>query len=338
MRFEGYMHGINFGGWFSQCDHSEKRYDNFIKEADFERVARWGFDHVRIPVDYELVLNEDLTYREDGFKRIKDCIDWCEKYNLHMILGLHKTMGFSFDAGENENGFFENEHYQQIFYDLWEEFAKRFNRKHVAFELLNEVSRKSYCEVWNRIIRKTIEVIRKHAPETKILVGGYHNNSIEAIKDLDEPYDKNIVYNFHCYSPLVFTHQGAYWIDNMKPDFRLPFENTYGDYIKATRENVFEGFEDHFKKEEEMIDVSYFTDMFKEAVEIAQKYGVPLYCGEFGVIDRADTTESEKWFECITKAFDQFDIGRALWSYKEMDFGLVDAHYDGIRNKIIELV
>jgi len=92
------MHGINFGGWFSQCDHSEKRYDNFIKEADFERVARWGFDHVRIPVDYELVLNEDLTYREDGFKRIKDCIDWCEKYNLHMILDLHKTMGFSFDS------------------------------------------------------------------------------------------------------------------------------------------------------------------------------------------------------------------------------------------------
>ncbi|MBQ1692500.1 MAG: cellulase family glycosylhydrolase, partial [Erysipelotrichaceae bacterium] len=181
-------------------------------------------------------------------------------------------------------------------------------------------------------------LIAPYAPETKILVGGYHNNSIAAIKDLDEPYDKNIVYNFHCYSPLVFTHQGAYWIDNMKPDFRLPFENTYGDYIKATRENVFEGFEDHFKKEEEMIDVSYFTDMFKEAVEIAQKYGVPLYCGEFGVIDRADTTESEKWFECITKAFDQFDIGRALWSYKEMDFGLVDAHYDGIRNKIIELV
>ena len=49
--FKGYKRGINFGGWFSQCDNSEKRYDYFIKKEDFRRVARWGLDHVSIPVD-----------------------------------------------------------------------------------------------------------------------------------------------------------------------------------------------------------------------------------------------------------------------------------------------
>ena len=28
--FNGYMHGINLGGWFSQCDYSKERYDHFI--------------------------------------------------------------------------------------------------------------------------------------------------------------------------------------------------------------------------------------------------------------------------------------------------------------------
>ena len=32
-KFKGYMHGINLGGWLSQCDHTKERYDNFIKFA-----------------------------------------------------------------------------------------------------------------------------------------------------------------------------------------------------------------------------------------------------------------------------------------------------------------
>ena len=44
----GYQRGINSGGWFSQCNHSEMHYDEFISESDFEQVFAWGLDHVRI--------------------------------------------------------------------------------------------------------------------------------------------------------------------------------------------------------------------------------------------------------------------------------------------------
>ena len=205
--FKGYMHGINLGGWFSQCDHSIKRYDYFIQRDDFRRIARWGFDHVRIPVDYELILDEKHHFKEDGFKRLDDCILWCKENGLNMILDLHKTVGFSFDDGENEDGFFVDEKYQQIFYDIWKEFARRYgHHAHLSFELLNEVSDASYCQKWNEIIRKAIETIRSEALEIPIIVGGYHNNSVWAVKDLDVPYDENVVYNFHCYNPLIFTH------------------------------------------------------------------------------------------------------------------------------------
>ena len=60
--FNGYMHGINLGGWFSQCDYSKERYDHFIKEEDLAQIKRWGLDHVRLPVDYNLVEEKDGTY------------------------------------------------------------------------------------------------------------------------------------------------------------------------------------------------------------------------------------------------------------------------------------
>ena len=336
--FKGYKHGVNLGGWFSQCDHSEKRYDYFVRRDDFRRIARWGFDHVRIPVDYELILNDDRSFNESGFSRLQSCVNWCAEDGLNMILDLHKTPGFSFDAGENEDGFFVNAKYQQLFCDIWEEFAKRFGHyEHLSFELLNEVSDPAFSDKWNEISRRAVIAIRKHAPHIHILIGGYYNNSVTAVKDLDVPYDRDIVYNFHCYSPLVFTHQGAYWISGMDRSFRTSFLRPYSDYARMTKEQIGPEFVEKYPDEDEVMSADYFEKLFEEALRIAEERDVPLYCGEYGVIDLADPEETVKWYECIHGVFEKYGIGRALWSYKEMDFGLVDAHYDPVRDRLLEL-
>ena len=68
--------------------------------------------------------------------------------SLNMILDLHRTIGFSFDPAVKENGFFENEQLQELFYRIWEAFAERYGEYDdcVAFELLNEVTDQAYCE------------------------------------------------------------------------------------------------------------------------------------------------------------------------------------------------
>jgi len=66
-KLEGYMHGVNLGGWLSQCDHTKERYDNFIKEEDIEVIKNWGLDHIRVPIDYDLVEDNEGNYKEDGF-------------------------------------------------------------------------------------------------------------------------------------------------------------------------------------------------------------------------------------------------------------------------------
>ena len=58
-KLEGFQHGINLGGWLSQCVHTPEHYDSFIGEEDIRRIASWGLDHVRVPVDYELIETQE---------------------------------------------------------------------------------------------------------------------------------------------------------------------------------------------------------------------------------------------------------------------------------------
>ena len=111
--FLGYKKGINLGGWLSQCVNSKKHYDTFIKENDIKEIKSWGVDHIRVPISYELVEDEDGVYIEDGFKYIDKTIKWCNKYELNLIIDLHKTAGYSFDEIESSVTFFENENLQK---------------------------------------------------------------------------------------------------------------------------------------------------------------------------------------------------------------------------------
>lgn len=312
---KGFGKGVNLGGWLSQCSYDRNHMDTFITEADFAQIAAWGFDHVRIPFDYNILEDENGGVCEEGYARLERAVQSAKKNGLNVLLDLHKTAGFSFDFySENESGFFESAEYQERFYQLWERIAARFGNdpEHIAFELLNEVTDPAVIGIWNRIIRECIGRIRKFAPETKILVGSYWNNSAEAVKDLDAPYDANTVYNFHCYEPLAFTHQGAVWTDKLNPDDRFTFAECD-------------------------ITPDYFEKLFSAAIEKAQSHGAELYCGEYGVIDIVPPEDTVQWFRTIHSVLDKYGIGRSIWSYKGMNFGLTDARLDGVRAELLAL-
>ena len=324
-KFEGYNRGVNLGGWLSQCDHTKERYDTFIKEEDFAEIARRKFDHVRIPVDFELILAEHDAFvlKESGFAYIDFAIEMCKKYHLNMILDLHRTPGYSFDPFHGEKGFFDSEEYQNIFYAIWDEFAKRYGKETdiLTFELLNEVTAKEYCDTWNRVSYECIKRIRSVAPDMRIIVGGYYNNSLEAVRDLAMPYDDKIIYTFHCYEPLIFTHQGAYWIATMDTSFRTHFDMTYAEYERLSAKYLNQAYASFTPFDQSKTpDEDYFEYLLADAIKVAEERNVPLYCGEYGVIELADKEDAAKWFKLFHEVMDKHQIGRAVWSYKEMDF------------------
>lgn len=312
MKEHGFYKGINLGGWFSQCDYSDAHLDSFITEDDFKVLRSWGIDHVRIPVDYNLFQNPDGSQIEQGFARLDHAMTLARQYGLHVILDLHKTAGFSFDFGEQESGFFENAGAQERFYQLWEAFAARYGAhpEEIAFELLNEVTDRAFMPAWNRIVRECIGRIRVYAPDTLILVGGYDNNAAWAVPALDDPFDSKIVYNFHCYEPLKFTHQGATWTPAIRPEERQPFA-------------------------ESETSPEYFAKLLASAIEKASSLGVPLYCGEYGVIDRVSPEDTLRWYQCIHGVLERLGISRAAWTYKALDFGLSDERLDPVRSQIL---
>ena len=69
-RFEGFMKGVNLGGWLSQCDYSEERCRSFIRPEDFTRIRSWGADHVRVPVDYDLLEPEAALEQGSQFAEL----------------------------------------------------------------------------------------------------------------------------------------------------------------------------------------------------------------------------------------------------------------------------
>lgn len=325
-KFNGYQKGVNLGGWLSQCCHTKEHYDSFIAEADFKELSTWGLDHVRVPVDYDLLETQDGKPLEAGISYIQKAVDWCEKYRLNMILDLHKTAGYSFDDGEAEFGFFENASLQERFYQLWERLAQAFGKypKRVAFELLNEVTNREYLSTWKEVSRRCVKRIRAIAPDTPILLGGYWNNSVLSIPDLPLPFDDKIVYNFHCYEPLIFTHQGAGWVKNMPADYRLSYPETAQFYQNETLRLNIQGSDVPLQTTPDAQCAEYFKQFFADAIHTAEARNVALYCGEYGVINMVSDESKLAWYKAIHAVFDEMKIGRAAWSYKQMDFGLLD--------------
>lgn len=292
----------------SQCDYSTERLDCFITEKDFEIIASWGIDHVRLPVDYDVA-----ELMDDGIARIRRAVDAAKRSGLNVMLDLHKAPGYSFDAGENESGFFDNREYQERFFRLWERLAEEFGRDHenVAFDLLNEITDISYLPEWKRIAAECIGRIRRFAPDSVIVIGSYNYNDVRAVRDLDAPQDDLVAYSFHCYEPHDFTHQGAYWDPNLDREKRIAFKDS------GTDADMFEG-------------------LFESALEKAAEYGADLYCGEYGVIDVASPEDALEWYKVINSVFERHGISRTAWSYKEMDFGLADARMDKVRDELLK--
>lgn len=96
-----YYTGVNIGGLFSQNKNFSDEYlDNFITENDIKRISNWGFNLIRLPVDYYFFEDDSQPFIYDlkRIKRIDDFITIAGKYNLKIILDFHNVPGFTFEA------------------------------------------------------------------------------------------------------------------------------------------------------------------------------------------------------------------------------------------------
>ncbi len=342
-RFDGFMKGVDLGGWISQfSEFSKSHFDTFITEDDIKNIAELGFDHVRVPVDYNVLQDEDGAIREEGFGYLEKCREWCEAHGLNMIIDLHECFGYSFDPLKDmdRRAFFYDQELQKRFLDLWAIIAERFTAwpEQVAFEPLNEVVLFDVRDAWNDLASRYVEMMRAIVPDSYIVIGGVCYNNVNTVKYINVPVDDRIIYNFHCYDPHVFTHQGAYWVEGMPADFRIGYPETLETYLAAQKSSGCALDDEYDLPQDKETGEWFFEQIFAPAVKKAEQDGVPLYCGEYGVIDLADNQDKLRWLKDIHSAFRKYDIGHALWNYKEKDFGFCDERFAEIREQFKEII
>ena len=59
-----------------------------------------------------------------------------------------------------------------------------------------------------------------------------------------------------------------------------------------------------------------------QVIEVAKKYKLKMYCGEYGCINAAPHEDKIRWYKDLYTLFERHGIARANWDYKG-GFGII---------------
>lgn len=189
--------------------------DNYITEADIAYIKQTGANTIRLPFNYKLFTREDYMGKNDeteGFKQMDKVIDWCRKYDLHLILDMHDCpggqTGDNIDNGHGYPWLFESESSQQLFCQIWQKIASRYKDEPVilGYELMNEPIATMFSDSLRTALNAKLEPLYKRATKAIrevdqnhiILLGGAQwNGNFEPFSDWK--FDNKIMYTCHRY-------------------------------------------------------------------------------------------------------------------------------------------
>lgn len=187
-------------------------YQNWISDQDFIDIKELGFNSIRLPLHFRLLMEEnedtsEVVFKEQGFKLIDYTIQQCRKMNLYIILDLHSAPGGQTgqnidDSKYDKPELFTKEIYQKQTVKLWEELAKRYNDESliVMYDLLNEPLPNWNKDLFSKLEpfhERLVNAIRKYDQNHMISIEGAHWAT--DFSTITRPLDDNVVLHFHKY-------------------------------------------------------------------------------------------------------------------------------------------
>jgi hypothetical protein len=181
---------------------------NFFAEEDVRRISESGFDHIRLPINSRLLIDDHGSLLEAGFAMVDDVIRWCRQHQLWLLLDLHGAPGGQTgtnidDSPNNKPELFMEPHYRALTIALWREIARRYADETVVmgYDLLNEPIPNEWTEIYNpelaRLYKELTVVIRDVDTHHLIMYEGSHWATNWQI--FDSVWDENSCLQFHKY-------------------------------------------------------------------------------------------------------------------------------------------
>ncbi len=308
--------GINMPVWLESSRLNVLLYG----KKDFENIKSMGVQAVRLPVWFE-IWNEgapEHKVSQECFEMLDKAIEWTGELGMFLILDFHNDCNGSSKT---------NPKIEQVLLKVWPQIAQRYKGKasHVVYEIMNEPhfatgNISGDIKKWGKIQGNVLKAIRAVDPSRLVVVGGGDWNSLASMLALPDYADENLIYNFHDYTPFLFTHQGAPWTD-LKKVTGIPFPYSKEKMPKLPN-GASESARNYYK--------NYQKDSVKEnlcapldkAVEFANKRNCALMCNEFGVsMVYADPAERANWYRLKCAWMDERNICRTSWDYIQ-EFGV----------------
>jgi len=323
--------GTNLSHWLSQ-DFGWQPRQQWITENDIRFIARLGFDHVRLPIDEKELWREDGSRNEEAFALMLQAIGWARTVNLRVIVDLHTVRAHHFNAA-NEGGhntLFTDPKAQEHFIGLWRQLSAQLHDQPVsavAYEIMNEPVADN-PEDWNRLVASAHAVIRQLEPDRVLVIGSNLWQIPQTLPLLKVPAgDKNIILSTHTYSPLLFTHYTANWVETK---FYTGPVHYPGPVV--SRED-YDGLMQHIKGNQTALignarddwGPARFAQELEPAVRRARELGLQLYCGEFGCLPTVPRADRLAYYRDLIATMEGSGMAWANWEYKG-DFGLLEWH------------
>lgn len=317
MNMEYYMYGINavehiFRRMAQDILGREKAefvftcmMDHFFQEDDVAYLSFIGTNCIRITLNYRHFEDDEnpFHYKEEGFRRLDQALEWCEKYGLYAVLDLHAAQGFQNGGWHCDNEFgtallWHDRMYKNRVIALWKELAKHYRGRAVVagYDVLNEPDTKGqYGSVhsdplvvpydWdaiNTFYREIVSAIRAEDPDHIIILEGDHYSV--AFSGLDAPFVENLIYSSHNYS------------------------------FGAINCSCYPGLSGGKYWDKEQLRKEFYE---QEGTKFCEKYNVPLWVTEFG-----SRTYSEI-FDDQASVFDEFGASWSFWQHKDIGFSSI---------------
>ena len=255
-----------------------------LQESYFSHVKSLGFNSVRIPVRWSTHVDSTEPWTIDPvfFDRVQWAIEQARKNGLRAIVNVHHFEGLMSDPAAN----------RPVFLSIWQQVAQRFAGygPEVYFELCNEPSGALTPDKWNTLAAEALSVVRASNPQRSVIIGPGNWNSVTAINELQMPADSFLIATVHYYEPMAFTHQGASWISGTSAWLGTQWRAQHQDTLTIIA-------------------------MFDRMSGWAKRHSIPVFLGEFGAIDTADSVSRALYTSFIAHQATARDWSYACWKY-----------------------
>ena len=353
--------GINLARPFNLPTRSDDGYadppfthpDATVEPWELDRLARIGFDHVRLPLSPGVFLSAEPSPRASLDRELRAFVGSIVEAGLDVVLDPHPTPGDHPFAPMD----IQDDPERLSAYETWLTELAELASDHpgrIALGLMNEPQpecRREDGTDWTVHQRRLHRAVRAVAPDLPLLVTPGCWSSAKGLAHLDmAPFDGRTLVDVHYYGPYAFTHQSPRWAAE---PFRFvaglaypASEGTFEDTMRVTaawqahlRADGYRGSIDaagarrivadyYGRRQPDEREVARTMDRIAEWAADQGIGSDRILIGEFGAwrlqppVAQADRGSRARWLRDVRAAAETRGFGWTHWEYTS-PFGIV---------------